>query len=553
MNKKLAIILSIFLICSVPINVNAQKGKKKSVATKTNKTTTINKNGGSVRMFEGELKYLQYHCVGNLLKVLSSFDMGIWNGKEYSIVYVKGKSVHVFSESRHFHSIYLPEQNVVYHYSDITKTGIKGTMKDAAQYGMLDPNHAIAEPEQRISTFQSTNETVEHNGNKCIKFTGYLKRDEESKADVEMWCLKKYHITDSYRYFLSGLPVPGIVSKGITTQLVYLPIAGKNTSATATELTGVKEYKVPATMMRPPSDVRITSPSADEFNNSLLSLHKEHKAALKKAKMSPETMSKKDVKNYIRSQWSQYDEWMAQKLNSKTDIQLSSTDDDEGDDDISVDGLDEQNDVDDNISNDKSLSQEAQNRIKRVQKRRKELRSTINKEKTKYLQLTNVSKAEVILKANQDSRMDAVNSLLESLITHQEEFLLAEEEIKALRKDGDFNHLDESAAKRHVATQIKSIRRKYEDRKKTLFAIFNLAPYLDEYRQLEKEIEDIKKSHGNYMGWTKRQQIDKVHKNQKKMKQLRQKYTSKAKSSFSGFSSNLEDWNIEHTSPWNKE
>ena len=90
----------------------------------------------------------------------------------------------------------------------------------------------------------------------------------------------------------------GVIRKGIINNTGSVPLLGKLKSTIALELMALRQYKVPASEMRPPSGVNMRIADVNLLND----FYNENTKALKKAKMYPKKLSNKDAKLQLQQQ-----------------------------------------------------------------------------------------------------------------------------------------------------------------------------------------------------------------------------------------------------------
>ncbi len=296
------------------------RGKKKTTTPKAKAKTTQSATSKSAKtaspvsggIFEGSLLYRseEYHSA-----IVRKFSYGrAYNGARTTIVTVKGKAVHILDEPMHLHTIVNMDNNTVYMYSDLTKSGFKGTTKDLEAFiNVYDPDYQIGD-QKKVSTLSLTNEKATLDNQKCSIYRGDVTIGDINRLDVEMWLWDKYKVTKAYNYLLFGIPVPGIVRKGIYSQIGSVPLLGKMKSMVAMELVAYSAYRVNASDMLPPSSVTIET---YKDNKQLTRLYKDNRKQLKKLKLSPESKSKKETMRNIRDRWDFADDWLRKPVSTE--------------------------------------------------------------------------------------------------------------------------------------------------------------------------------------------------------------------------------------------
>lgn len=292
-----------------------QKGKGKASkssaskpsAPKASKAQTVTGGG----MFEGSLLYRseEYHS-----SVVRKFSYGrAYNGARTTIVTVKGSAVHILDEPMHLHTIVNLSDNTVYMYSDLTNKGIKGTTKNLEAFiNTYDPNYQIGD-QQKVSTLKMTDEKATLDNQKCGIYKGEVTAGDENRLDVEMWMWDQFKVNKAYNYMLFGIPAPGIVRKGIYSQIVSVPLLGKMKSMVALELMAFSRYSVNSSEMLPPPSVSIEN---YKDVKQLTRLYKDNRKQLKKLKLNPESKSKKEMMRNIRDRWDFADDWLKKPVST---------------------------------------------------------------------------------------------------------------------------------------------------------------------------------------------------------------------------------------------
>jgi hypothetical protein len=285
---------------------SAAKGKSSKSSSKTIKAAPA--NGG---MFEGSLLYRSEEYHSNIVR---RFSYGrAYNGSRTTIVTVKGKAIHILDETMHLHTIVNLEDNTVYLYSDLTNTGLKGNTKDFEGFiNTYDPNYQIGD-QQKVSTLRMTNEKATFDNQKFGVYKGDVTIDEENRLDVEMWIWDKYKVSNAYNYLLFGIPCPGIVRKGIYSQVGSVPLLGKMKSMVAMELVAYSKYSVKTSEMLPPKSVSIENYTDVR---QLARMYKDNRKQLKKHKLNPESKSKKESMRNISERWDFADEWLKKPVST---------------------------------------------------------------------------------------------------------------------------------------------------------------------------------------------------------------------------------------------
>ena len=303
---KLSIKILLFCLMFGMIPVYAQK---RASTAKKSSAKAVSSNART-HTFEGVLMYRNYEHHSAIVRKFSGGQA--YNGERSIRVTLRGNSVHIVDESMHIHTIIKPDEDKYYIFSDVSKQGFVAKASEILPkfFSGLDPNVEASGSTPKSSTLKSTSRQETYKGDRCKVYEGQLAVEESFLNDVEMWYSDRLLANKSYRYVFSGLPVPGIVRKGIITQSGKIPLLGNMKSTTATELVALTERKVAPSEMTPPSNITIAPYTKD---TRLYSFYKQSSKALKKAKLYPEKMNTKEVDYAIRSNWDFADEWLTKQ------------------------------------------------------------------------------------------------------------------------------------------------------------------------------------------------------------------------------------------------
>ena len=267
----------------------------------------------ATQRFEGALLYRNYE---HHSKVIRKFSLGqAYNGERTVKVVVKDNAIHINDESMHMHTIVKPSENKVYIYNDVSNEGLTARAADYLQkyLSVYDPNVSI-ENIKKTSTLKSTGRSVEYKGDNCKTYEGQLTSGGNMQTDVEMWYSDKLSANSSYKYLFWGLPLNGIVRKGIISQSGSIPLMGKVKSTIATELVAMKKYRVSNAEMMPPSKVKMETLTSDK---QLVQFYNNSTKALKKNNLYPKIKKQKDVDYEITQQWDFAENWLRKEFRSQ--------------------------------------------------------------------------------------------------------------------------------------------------------------------------------------------------------------------------------------------
>jgi len=281
-------------------------------------TTYAQKKKGATRQqasqkFEGAMLYRNYE---HHSKIVRKFSGGqAYNGDRTLKVWLKGDAIHINDETMHMHTIVKPSENRIYVYNDVTNEGLSAKASDFLPKYLSAYDPAVSlQNIKKTSTLKNTGRSVEFKGDRCKTFEGQLTSGGNTQTDVEMWCSDKLLANKSYKYLFSGLPVTGIVRKGIISQSGSIPLLGKIKSTVASELVALKKYNVPASTMAPPAKVRFSNITNDQ---QLLEFYKRSTKALKDNKLYPKKLKEKDVDYKITREWDFAEDWLRKDFRSQ--------------------------------------------------------------------------------------------------------------------------------------------------------------------------------------------------------------------------------------------
>ncbi len=287
-------------------NVSVQRQKKKASSASKTKTSSL---------FEGALLYRneEYHSAAE-----KKFSYGAaFNGERTISVIVKGQAIHINDETLHLHTIVNPSDDIVYLFSDLTRKGVKGSLKQMEQYvRMLSPDYNVPglDPQPITSTLLLSKEKAIYDGESHGVYKGEIMRGDNNRLSAEMWIWDRYKITKNFDYMFYGIPVPGIVRRGVYSQIISVPLIGKMKSVTALELVAYSNYKVKPSEMLPSADYQFEVLSD---NKAVSRLYKENRSHLKKLKLMPKSKSKRKTIRNIREKWDFVDDWLRKKVSTE--------------------------------------------------------------------------------------------------------------------------------------------------------------------------------------------------------------------------------------------
>ena len=281
-----------------------------AVRTATAARTTARKKSHSA-FFEGCLLYRNYEHHSAVVRKFSHGEA--YNGERTMMVILKDNKTHIIDCGLHMHTIIDQAQNKAYIYSDVTRKGLVAPANEFIRNykSAFDPDVELMPELRKESSMADAGRTQEYKGDKCRVYAGQMTTGENMLTDVELWYTDKYRINDSYDCLFAGLPVKGIVRKGIITQSGSIPLLGKMKSTLAIELVAVDEGVVDDSEVTPPTNISFTTFSKPA---QMINLCKENTKTLKKQKLYPNTMKKEEVDYNIRSQWDFADEWLAKEF-----------------------------------------------------------------------------------------------------------------------------------------------------------------------------------------------------------------------------------------------
>ena len=259
--------------------------------------------------FEGELYYCSYEHHSAILR---KFSQGrAYNGVRTLRIVLNRQAAHIVEEEMHLHTIIDYEKNRVWLYSDVTNSGLEADTTFLSTYlSSYDP--AVSKEQlPKTSTLATTGKTVTYQGEDFPVYKGQIRTGEYTETDVEMWYLNQAPANRAYRYLLSGLPVPGIVRRGVLATSGQIPLLGQAKSMIAIELMEQHPRPVEAEELRLPAGIR-----TERFSqpNQLTKFYKANTQELKNRRLYPETMQAKEVDYALREQWDFADAWLKKRV-----------------------------------------------------------------------------------------------------------------------------------------------------------------------------------------------------------------------------------------------
>ena len=288
-------------------------GKGKTTAAKGKASQKQKAAAPKTTTFEGALLYRSYEYHSGVVRKFSNGHA--YNGERTTLVKMSGQDVHIVDEAMHLHTVIVSAEGRVYLYSDVLPWGLQGDKKFLQQFlGAYDPSYNLPDM-PKTSTMRTTGEEVTYKGDRCRVYSGQLKMGDAGETDVELWYSPRLKTNANHKYFVWGIPVDGVIRKGIINNSGSVPLLGKLKSTIALELMALTQYKVSASEMRPPSSIRMKIADAKLLNN----FYDENTKALKKAKLYPKKLSGKDAKLQLRQQWDFADEWLAKEFKPQTE------------------------------------------------------------------------------------------------------------------------------------------------------------------------------------------------------------------------------------------
>lgn len=322
--SQLSILLLFFCFACATVSAQNRNGRKGTpVKAKVQNTKNSNKSktavkGKSVKQtsstssqqFEGSLLYRSYEHHNNMVRKYSNGRA--YNGERTTCVLVRGHTIHSIDEGQHLHTIYDSRSNQAWLYSDLTKQGLLLDKEFVDAFlGLFSEN--ASNPTRKIN-LNANSGTEIYKGDHCKIMKGQINVNETNLTDIEMWYSEKYSVDKSYSFFLQGLPLHGIVRKGIYSSTSDMGVLGKLKSTVALELVALSQYQVAKRDMNPPTDVNIVKLTDAK---DLGKFYKDNEKMLSKLKLTPKIMKKKEVDYNIRDSWDFADEWIQKSYKSE--------------------------------------------------------------------------------------------------------------------------------------------------------------------------------------------------------------------------------------------
>lgn len=548
-----------------------KKKKKTAVQQKKKKSPTTVTPAKTTQFFEGALLYRNEEYHSGMEK---RFSYGrAYNGERTVSVIVKGQTVHITDETLHLHTIVNPVDDISYMFSDLTKKGIKGTIKQLEPYiGMLSPDYIIpkseseSEPEPITSTLAMSNEKASYDGQKYGVYKGEIMRGDNNRLSVEMWIWDKYKITKSFDYTFLGLPVPGIVRKGIYSQIISVPLLGKMKNMIALELVAYSTQKVKPSEMLPPSDCQI-----EDFKDykSVVNLYKDNRSQLKKLKLLPKSKSKKETVRNIEEKWDFADDWLKKEVSTENNTRAWKT---LGDyalraanafsgNQISAPNTDSHSQMYETSSETPSMPDIDRDRSEEsieepsAEKLAKdaELARKYNEVKSKYDRVAGEQRSatartmSLVRSHGANPHTNLIVKAMEKeceLIKKRKEVALELKQVIVEINTGEkMTDKQLSVERKRIDRDIKKFEKEIKTSKVSYFVSGEGSRYVKYYQTNKEEVYDIKHGHRKYNHYTVSERIRMVKECQSKMKEYRAKYKEGAGKDLPGADSSLENWN----------
>lgn len=205
-------------------------------------------------------------------------------GQNKLTVWMRGDDLHLADSILHIHTVLLPDQNLVYIYSDLTKMGVK---VDLDYYTAL--NMSGLAPAEKAGGFETRNYQLNPNGmeRKVLDQTchGYQGRiiTTQQLAQVEIWQNRQLPVTPTMNYVLDGIVLEGlpmsysIERRGMTGYAL-------NAGDIKAQLTRMERREVTDEELLPEASIRFTT-SNDPAE--LASFYSDNLAVLKRLGLYP--------------------------------------------------------------------------------------------------------------------------------------------------------------------------------------------------------------------------------------------------------------------------
>lgn len=205
-------------------------------------------------------------------------------GQNKLTVWMRGDDLHLADSILHIHTVLLPDQNLVYIYSDLTKMGVK---VDLDYYTAL--NMSGLAPAEKAGGFETRNYQLNPNGmeRKVLDQTchGYQGRiiTTQQLTQVEIWQNRQLPVTLTMNYVLDGIVLEGlpmsysIERRGMTGYAL-------NAGDIKAQLTRMERREVTDEELLPEASIRFTT-SNDPAE--LASFYSDNLAVLKRLGLYP--------------------------------------------------------------------------------------------------------------------------------------------------------------------------------------------------------------------------------------------------------------------------
>ena len=571
--------LKLKIASPVPSKKSTPKDSKitaRQVKQQIQKTSYADKQ--NVHVFEGMLLYRNYEHHNAIVRKFSAGQA--YNGERTVKVTLRDNSVHIVDEDMHIHTIVIPEEDKVYMYSDVSKKGFVANGNELKKFFTgNDPDITPYPDMEKSSSLKTTGIQKYYKGDQCQVYAGQITVNDNLLTDVEMWYSDRLLANKSYCQLFNGLPVPGIVRKGIISQTGKLPLLGSLRSTVAYELVALTECKMSDAEFTPPQDITIEPYTKD---TQLHSFYKNSSKALKKAKLYPEQVKTKEIDYKIGQEWDFADEWLTKKYGSvdnnltwgklgdslfrtassisdliglKTEnvtnssearksSGISSSSDYSSGDMPDAESLD----MSLNVENmDPDLRQRWNSLVAKQRELYRQIDRNLNRQRP-YILTAN-------LKAASAEKLGELKSEYKELRREQKEveadlkFLKREARDRRMARDREQAQRTAEAREAQHQTEQEHIDRDYErDKEKTerekqeLFKLGYGERYLKQYAFHKDIVYGIKIRSASYANYSIDEKRKAVRKSQREMKEYREKYRKGAGTDIPGASNSLENW-----------
>lgn len=205
--------------------------------------------------FEGVLEYTTTE--NHNQKVLDLSQGMAYCGTRQVTVLVKSDRMHIIDSTTHIHTILLPEKNIAYLYSDVTRSGMKMDYKKYIEmrYEAFNPESNVAKLNMMVNNVINSGRKESFGGHECTVWEGtqYMRAGTNT---IEVLSDESIKVNDYVRFLLNSLPFLGLPVKYKYIQETMVPNYHTYSEITA-ELTAMTPKTLPNAEFSPESGIMI--------------------------------------------------------------------------------------------------------------------------------------------------------------------------------------------------------------------------------------------------------------------------------------------------------